>query len=75
MLALINHKLLQTDIRTSSPCLGAAVIVLGGKVLAITAEDKLDMEWPGCKIIDLGGNFLSPGLIDLQVSSLFDRPQ
>lgn len=70
MFVLINHRLLVTnaDLGLEEPILQKAVVVAEGKIVAVTDEASVRSEWPQCSsIVDLGGCFLSPGLIDLQV--------
>ena len=69
MFALINHRLIVTsESGGNEPLLRQAVVVAKGKIVAITDEAAVRSEWPQCNtVVDLGGRFLSPGLIDLQV--------
>ncbi len=49
------------DVVAGAIVTGKAVVIGGGKIVAITDEASLD---PGLKRVDLRGRYLSPGLID-----------
>jgi len=49
------------DVVAGAIVTGKAVVIGGGKIVAITDEASLD---PSLKRVDLGGRYLSPGLID-----------
>ena len=75
MFALVNHKLLvagKEHLEHSSPTQGKAVVVEGGRIVAIVNETELATSWPQCEeLVDLEQCYLSPGLIDLQVQYIY----
>lgn len=62
--ALINGILLDGS-EEMQPQTGLAVLVDGEKIAAVLPQRELDAA--GCEIIDLGGQYLMPGLINLHV--------
>lgn len=66
LIALTNCRLVHSEPQALT---GRAVMVRDSRVVAITEAATVQMDWPECtRIIDLNGDYLAPGLIDLQVA-------
>ncbi len=62
-----------TEMQALEILTGAAVVVEGGRIVAVGPRDALRAAHPDAELIDCGGRVLTPGLVDSHTHGIFGK--